>query len=251
LKNDLEQIFRRLRSLKEKIKEKYPEAVQATVKTVKMLKERQMMEIECEMQKYNSTDESNALTDKPPEYVINPDTLDDKRSSVNFDNRSSAVELEENKALVGNLEINLIQRDYQKENESSEMEFLVMSMNSDLPINSKADDYEKQEELMFAHKENMGLDGLKTNVTSKAEFLEDSELTEDLKNNFHVVAQKINELEIKSEGIEEGQSVENDTKKDCSAESSDLCDNGTDIQLATKENVDESELEIINNLNDD
>ena len=207
------------------------------------------MEMECEMQKYNSMDESNTLTDPPPEYVINPDTPDDT-SSVNFD-KISAVEFEENMTVVGNLEINLIQRDCQKENESSEMEFLVMSMNSDLPANSTADDYEKHEEVMPAHKENMGLDDLKTNVASKAELLKDSELKEDAKNDLHAVAEKVNKLEIKSESIEEGQSIENDTKEACPAKSSAMYDNGTDIQqLATKENVEESELEIINNLNE-
>ena len=207
------------------------------------------MEMECEMQKYNSMDESNALTDPPPEYVINPDTPDDT-SSVNFD-KISAVEFEENMTVVGNLEINLIPRDCQKENESSEMEFLVMSMNSDLPANSTADDYEKHEEVMPAHKENMGLDDLKTNVASKAELLKDSKLKEDAKNDLHAVAEKVNKLEIKSESSDEGQSVENDTKEACPAKSSVMYDNGTDIQqLATKENVEESELEIINNLNE-
>ena len=220
-----------------------------------MLKERQMMEMEYEVQKYNSIDENSLPLEPHPIYSSNPDTLEGTHNFIDKENILSNVELDKNAKAAGNQENQLVPKDSSDEDEYSEIQYVVMSINNDgLESKSEAGNTVKNKDEMRSLQEgNAQCHDLRTITDSTTENLEVGETIKDTESDIRVVSGKLYRLDIKSEGVKGEIPVGSNTEECQSTESSIQCknekafdSNGKSSQntqkLTTQENIPESEL---------
>ena len=225
-----------------------------------MLKERQMMEMEYEVQKYNSIDENSLPLEPLPIYSSNPDTLEGTHNFIDKENILSNVELDKNAKAAGNQENQLVPKDSLDEDEYSEIQYVVMSINNDgLESKSEAGNTVKNKDEMRSLQEgNAQCLDLRTITDSTTENLEASETIKDTESDIRVVSGKLCRLDIKSEGVKGEIPVGSNTEEGQSTESSIQCknekvfdSNGKSSQidtqkLTTQENIPESGLDTTN-----
>ena len=169
----------------------------ATIETVKMLKERQMMEMEYEVQKH--MDERNGPAEILPSYYSNPDAFMCSESISEGHERLLTSELEHNLGVAEYREKQLAQNDSQQENEHEELEF-VAKTDSTVDFIARSETECSRNIKIKAIGSQEGNAQLNANIASAVEDVEVNETKGDLTSNSEILSEKLNELDIRAEG---------------------------------------------------